>query len=134
MPKGTPTPCPSDVDVICEEPAPPPRRALSRRVAAGAGLLVLVVGGLALRAWGLHTPASLEIEDPPRTSAVADSVSAAPSDAPRGTLPLSAASPPHPAQSAPQGTVAPEPSAAPVHPMIPGKVRRPRKRNSVLGI
>jgi eukaryotic-like serine/threonine-protein kinase len=139
VPKGTPTPCPSDVDVVCDE-ATRPWRTLSLRMAFGAGLALLLAGGLALRTWALRADANVTLGDVPRTSAVADSASVPLSDAPRGTPLLSA--PPLPVLSArpataPEGTVtgAPESSTPlPPRPAPPAREHRLRKRNPVLGI
>ena len=131
VPKGTPTPCPSDVDVPCEESVPPPRRVLSRRVAFGAGLAVLVLGALALQTWWRGTT----------MPAVADSAAAPLGEGPQAVTPVEPSSRASAAEraapsAASSTTTAPE-STAPqlprTAPALPGRLR-PKKKNPILGI
>ncbi len=127
VPKGTPTPCPSGIDLPTKESLRPARKILARNVAAGAAIVVLLVGALALQKWwrddaapAVAVSAAAPLDAPHRASAIEPQV-----EPPR-------APPPPP----PATTVAPDPTThEPPHaPPLPSNRTHPKRKHIILGI
>jgi serine/threonine-protein kinase len=135
LPKGTPTPCPSDMDVPTPAVARPTRPVLVRRLALGTcAALLLLEALMALAPW--RRPA-------PRANAVPPVIvvpPGAPLDEESAGVPAVEAPPEVPAATA--SAAAPVPSAAHgsasarTAPIAPGPTLRatPKKKHAILGI